>query len=271
METLKSILEYVLALDPVMFSIGPLPIRWYALAYMAGFLIGWRLALYLVRRSQDRPNHDDIDEFLTWAVIGVILGGRLGYILFYQFDLYASAPLEALKIWHGGMSFHGGMIGVITAMFLFSWRHKIPVLRLSDIVATVVPIGLFFGRIANFINGELYGRTTDHPIGLVFPHSDGLPRHPSQLYEAVLEGLVLFTVLMLLRRISFVKNTSGMISGVFLVGYGIARMFVEQFREPDAHLGFIVQGLSMGQILSLPMVICGLVLAGFAYISKKSV
>jgi phosphatidylglycerol:prolipoprotein diacylglycerol transferase len=274
MDVIKLILEFILALDPVMVQIGPLPIRWYSVAYVLGFVLGWRLALYFVKANEVReehPNRSDIDDFLTWAVIGVILGGRLGYVLFYNLETYAHAPLEALKIWHGGMSFHGGMIGVVAAMIAFSMRRKVPLFRLSDIVASVVPIGLFFGRMANFINGELYGRVTDHPIGLIFPHSDGLPRHPSQIYQALGEGAFLFLLLLVVRQSPRAQKYPGVLSGVFLIGYGTARIIVENFREPDSQLGFIIGELSMGQILSVPMVIAGIALILFAHKKQKSV
>jgi len=248
-------------IDPIALEIGPLAIRWYSLAYLAGFLLGWRYALKLCGFSDSkRPNKTDIDDFLPWAVLGVILGGRLGYVLFYQPALYAANPLDALKVWEGGMAFHGGAMGVIIALILYAWKQKIELLRLSDIVCAVVPIGLFFGRIANFINGELYGRTTEQPWGIVFPYVGELPRHPSQLYEAILEGAVLFFILNVLSR---KKLQPGIVTGVFLAGYGAFRMFIEQFREPDAHLGFIVGQISMGQVLSVPMIALGVGVMGY--------
>lgn len=253
---MESILHHI---DPVAFSLGPLVVRWYALAYLAGFLLGWKYCLILVNRDENtRPNATDIDDFLTWAVVGVILGGRLGSVLFYNFDYYVSNPGEIYKIWHGGMSFHGGMLGVLVAMFLFSKRREISIFRLSDVVCAAAPIGLFFGRIANFINAELYGRATDAPWGIIFPGGGDIPRHPSQLYEAFLEGLVLFIILYLLSKSSKVKP--GMISGVFLMLYGLFRALVEFVREPDAHIGLIGDFISMGQILCLPMIVGGLVL-----------
>jgi phosphatidylglycerol:prolipoprotein diacylglycerol transferase len=249
-------------IDPVALQIGPLAIRWYSLAYLTGFLAGWRYALYLCGFQEGKkPNKTDIDDFLPWAVIGVILGGRLGYVLFYQSALYASNPLDAFKVWEGGMSFHGGALGVIAALLIYAWKHKIELLRLSDIVCAVVPIGLFFGRIANFINGELYGRPTDQPWGVVFPMGGEMPRHPSQLYEAVLEGLILFIILNVLAR---KKCEPGIVTGTFLAGYGGFRLFIEQFREPDAHLGFIVAEISMGQLLSVPMIALGVGVIGYA-------
>lgn len=245
-------------IDPVALQIGPLMIRWYALAYLAGFLLAWKYALWIVSRDPgQRPYKEDIDNFVPWAVIGVILGGRIGYVLFYQFDLYAADPLEALKVWHGGMSFHGGALGVIAALFLYSFVHKFSMLRLSDAVCAGVPIGLFFGRIANFINGELFGRVTDVPWAFIFPRGGELPRHPSQLYEAALEGAVLFGILFILIRSSSLRNRPGIVTGVFLGGYGIMRFIVEFFREPDRQIGLYWELFSMGQLLCLPMILFG--------------
>ena len=250
-------------IDPVAFAIGPLVVRWYALAYLAGFLLGWRYCLSLAARNKnERPNAEDIDEFLTWAVIGVILGGRLGYVLFYQLDFYMSAPLEIVKLWKGGMSFHGGVLGVMIAMIFYAKRHDIKLLALSDIVCAAAPIGLFFGRLANFINGELYGRVTMLPWGVEFPGAIG-PRHPSQLYEAVLEGCVLFVLLYQLIRMPGIKT--GTVSGVFLLGYGLFRGLVEFVRAPDAHIGLIGEFISMGQILCLPMIVGGALLIFFIH------
>lgn len=259
---MESLLYHI---DPVAFSVGPLVVRWYALAYLAGFLLGWKYCLILVSRDSDsRPNATDIDDFLTWAVIGVILGGRLGYVLFYNFDYYISNPGDILKIWHGGMSFHGGMLGVLVAMAAFSKKREINVYRLSDVVSAAAPIGLFFGRIANFINAELYGRQTDVSWGILFPGGGDIPRHPSQLYEALLEGLVLFVILYALSKLSKVR--AGLVSGVFLLLYGLFRAIIELVREPDAQIGLIGGVLSMGQILCLPMMIGGAVLI---YLSWK--
>ena len=248
-------------IDPIAFSIGSFGVRWYALAYMAGILLGWRYALWLVRGAQvgERPTRDDIDNFVPYAVLGVILGGRIGYVLFYQSGLYLSDPLSILRVWEGGMSFHGGALGVILALFIFAWQHKIKLLKLSDVVCATVPIGLFFGRIANFVNGELYGRITsfDLPWAFKFPRGGFLPRHPSQLYEAVLEGLLLFIILFFMMRIVSVQKRPGIVTGSFLALYGLFRMIVELYREPDRHLGFYFDFLTMGQILSIPMVLLG--------------
>lgn len=254
---------YYMQMDPVALSIGPLIIRWYALAYLAGFLLGWRYCLSLVsgEKSTSVLNKDSIDDFLTWAIIGVIIGGRLGYVLFYNASYYASEPLEIIKIWNGGMSFHGGMLGVMAAMVLYSAKHKMNVFNLSDVICAAAPIGLFFGRIANFINGELYGMHTGGTWGVVF-NDEIAPRHPSQLYEAFLEGIVLFVILRVL--IKREQARPGVVTGVFLLGYGIFRALVEFVREPDAHLGLIWDVVSMGQILCLPMIIGGTVIILFA-------
>lgn len=244
-------------IDPVALSLGPLQIRWYALAYLAGFLLGWRYCLRLVSGQEVRPHRDDIDDFLTWAIVGVILGGRFGYVLFYNFDYYAANPLDALKVWQGGMAFHGGVLGVMVAMVAYARRSAFSFLRLADVVCAAAPIGIFFGRISNFINGELFGRVTDSPLGMVFPRGGDLPRHPSQLYEAALEGLVLFVILYFLIRNEAVRNKGGVVAGAFLLGYGVFRAFVELFREPDAHIGLYFDVLSQGQLLCVPMVLIG--------------
>ena len=255
----------ILNIDPVAFYIGSWPVRWYALAYLAGFVIGWKYCLSLVSKEGGaRPNAEDIDDFLVWAVVGVILGGRLGYVLFYNFDFYLNNPGEIYQVWKGGMSFHGGMIGVLIAMFAFEKYRQVNVLRLSDIICAAAPIGLFFGRIANFVNAELYGKVTTMPWGVVFPNGGDLPRHPSQLYEALLEGLVLFIVLYLMTRSDKVKD--GMVSGAFLIGYGVFRALIEFVREPDTQIGYIGGMVTMGQLLCLPMIIIGIMI--FIY-SKK--
>ncbi len=244
-------------IDPVALSLGPLEIRWYALAYLAGFLLGWKLVVYLAGLDGDkrRITTEQLDDFLPWAVVGVILGGRAGYILFYQFSSYMSDPLAMFRIWEGGMSFHGGASGMIIAMIIYAWVKKIYLLRLTDLICCAVPIGLFFGRLANFINGELYGRVTTSPLGMVFPYGGPEPRHPSQLYEALLEGLVLTIVMFVLARCEKVRNRPGILSAVFLAGYGVSRIIVEFFREPDVQIGYIAGLFTMGQILCLPMLV----------------
>lgn len=255
---------------PKIGPVGPLPLRWYALAYIFGLLLGWRYMVWAVNKqtlwtpAQGRPSALQLDDYLFYATLGVILGGRLGYVLFYMLpdaasmaDLAAS-PLKVFAIWEGGMSFHGGLAGVIIATVLFARANKIPMWTLGDLVALAAPIGLFFGRCANFINAELYGRATDAPWGVIFP-GQTVARHPSQLYEAVLEGLVLFGVLSWLATQRRALQTPGLIAGVFLAGYGAARICVEFFREPDSQMPEALRGyLTMGMILSLPMVIAGL-------------
>ncbi|MBF0561083.1 MAG: prolipoprotein diacylglyceryl transferase [Alphaproteobacteria bacterium] len=255
-------------IDPVALHLGPLVIRWYALAYIAGLTLGWWFMKFLARRPVGgRPVMTDVqvDDFLTWATLGVVLGGRLGYVLFYKPGFYFSTPLEILYVWHGGMSFHGGLLGVVTALVLYVRRQRLSLLAVGDIVVCAVPIGLFFGRIANFINGELFGRpAVDVPWAMVFPHGGPEPRHPSQLYEATLEGLVLFVVLHLLWRVPAIRARHGTLSGAFLIGYGIARITGEFFRQPDPFLGFLWGGATMGQLLSIPLVIAGLALVAVA-------
>lgn len=242
------------SIDPVAFSLGPVAIRWYALAYLAGFVLGWRLCMRLVRTRTTPPLPQNYDDFLTWAVIGTVLGGRLGYILFYNLPHYFEHPLDALMVWHGGMAFHGGMMGVILAAIIYTRKHKLAFWQFADPLAAVAPIGLFFGRLANFVNGELFGRVTDSPLGMVFPNGGDLPRHPSQIYQAGLEGLILFVVLMFLVKKSDWQNRPGLLSGVFLTGYSLARITGELFRQPDPQLGFLFAGATMGQLLSLPMI-----------------
>lgn len=245
-------------IDPIIFSIGPFALRWYALAYIAGLMLGWKYMCVLIKQSPYKITVEDIDDFIFWATIGIIVGGRLGYVLFYQPGLYLQNPGEILAVWKGGMSFHGGFMGVVVAGILFARKHNIKPLQFADVVACASPIGLFFGRIANFINGELFGRTTDVSWGVVFPRGGPLARHPSQFYEAALEGLVLFLILFVLSRSEAVRNRSGCLTGVFLAGYGTARIIAEFFRQPDVQIGFLSFGTTMGQWLSLPMVLIGL-------------
>jgi phosphatidylglycerol:prolipoprotein diacylglycerol transferase len=247
------------AIDPVAIAIGPLAIRWYALAYIVGLLLGWRYCLSLANRPPGLVRRGDVDDFLVWATLGVVLGGRLGYVLFYKPGYYLGHPLEALYLWHGGMSFHGGALGVSLAVWLFTRSRGIPTLAFADIVATATPIGLLFGRIANFINGELFGRVSDVPWAMIFPAGGPLPRHPSQLYQAFCEGILLFLLLYAAER-GGARRHPGMMTGLFLVGYAVARMSGELFREPDSHLGYILWGTTMGQLLSLPLLIVGLAL-----------
>ena len=247
-------------IDPVAFEIGPLIVRWYALAYIAGILAGWKYCQWLNRRPAGLVPQTALDDFLAWAVLGVILGGRLGYVLFYQPGHFLANPLAILEVWRGGMSFHGGLVGTAIALILFAHARRIPLLALTDLVAAATPIGLGLGRIANFINGELYGRPTDVPWAVVFPAGGPEPRHPSQLYEAMLEGVGLFLLLFVLVRVFEARKWPGLISGVFLLGYGAARIFAEFFREPDPQLGFLWGGATMGQLLTLPMMAGGVAL-----------
>lgn len=247
-------------IDPIIFQIGPFALRWYALAYVFGLVGAWRYGIWLARREPRTVTPQQFDDFLVWATFGVILGGRLGYVLFYQPGYFFAHPLEIPQMWRGGMSFHGGLLGVITAMILFARRHAIPLLGLTDIVAAAAPIGLFLGRLANFINGELWGRVTDAPWGVVFPRAGPLPRHPSQLYESVLEGLVLFTILTVMINAGRARFRPGLTTGVFLIGYALARILVETLREPDSYIGLLAFSTTWGQWLSLPMLGFGLYL-----------
>lgn len=256
-------------IDPVIFQLGPFALRWYSLAYIAGLVGGW---WYMARMTstarlwpQGMPaSRDDIDDLLLWVTLGVVIGGRLGYVLFYNAGYYLANPGAALAVWQGGMAFHGGALGVILAVLLFARKRKIPILSLGDMVAVTVPLGLLLGRLANFINGELWGRVTDVSWGVVFPSGGPLPRHPSQLYEAVLEGALLLAVLNLLVWKFTAFKRPGLLTGLFLIGYGTARALVELVREPDAHIGFLAGGITMGQILSLPMIAAG---AAFVYVA----
>jgi phosphatidylglycerol:prolipoprotein diacylglycerol transferase len=245
-------------IHPVAFEIGPLAVRWYALAYITGILLGWQYAVYLVKRPPYIMERETLDDFIVWVTVGIIVGGRLGYVLFYKPGYYLDNPLEIAFLWRGGMSFHGGMLGVIGAIILFARQRGVSMFALGDIVSAVVPIGLFFGRVANFINGELFGRVADVPWAMVFPHGGPEPRHPSQLYQAALEGIVLFVVLAIVANRVELRRRPGFIGGAFLSGYAIARIVGEFFREPDAHLGFILGPITMGQLLSVPMLIAGI-------------
>jgi len=248
--------------DPVLVTIGPFAIRWYALAYIVGILLGWFYARAIIRAESlwggPAPmTVVDFDDFILWVTLGIILGGRTGYVLFYNLPHFAAHPVEILQLWKGGMSFHGGFVGCVVAVVLFARWRRIPILSLGDITCAVGPIGLFFGRLANFVNGELWGRLTDVPWAMVFPGGGPLPRHPSQLYEATLEGLVLLGVLWFAMRAGALKRP-GLVIGAFAVGYGIARIACEFFREPDPQLGFLWGGLTMGMLLSLPLILAGI-------------
>jgi len=255
-------------IDPIIFQIGPITATWYGFAYMVGFLLGWYLLKKMVGKYSKTITLQHCDDFIIWAMVGVILGGRIGFLLFYRPDFLHSF-FKAIAVWEGGMSFHGGLMGVLVATFLFSNYHKIRFFHLTDFLAYITPIGLFFGRIANYINGELYGRMTTMPWGTIFPTGGPFPRHPSQLYEAALEGVLLFLVLHFVhKRINAFKN-EGMLSGFFLIFYSVFRIIIEYFREPDFNLGLFFSHWTMGQLLSIPMFLFGLYLL-FSY-SKKHV
>jgi phosphatidylglycerol:prolipoprotein diacylglycerol transferase len=248
--------------DPIAIAIGPIAIRWYALAYIGGIVLGWLYARALIKNDRLWGGPAPIallqlDDFILWVTVGIILGGRTGYVLFYNLPFFIQHPAEIFELWKGGMSFHGGFLGCVLAVILFARRHGIALLPLGDVTCAAGPIGLFLGRIANFINGELWGRASDVPWAMVFPNGGPLPRHPSQLYEATLEGLVLFALLFVLVRRGALKRP-GTIIGVFALGYGMIRVFCELFREPDAQLGFLWQGLTMGMLLSLPLMLAGI-------------
>jgi phosphatidylglycerol---prolipoprotein diacylglyceryl transferase len=250
-------------LDPVAVQIGPLAIRWYALAYIAGIVLSWRLMRRLVLLSPVIATHSQVDDFVSWATLGVVFGGRLGYCLFYQPSVYLADPLGILRVWTGGMSFHGGMLGVAIVILLFCRHNGIPVLGFADRLAVCAPIGLGLGRIANFINGELWGRPAPDwlPWAMIFPRADGQPRHPSQIYQALMEGLILFAVMFVVSRREAIRARFGCMTGIFLAGYATARIIGELFREPDEFLGFLAFGATMGQLLSVPMLFAGLWLA----------
>lgn len=260
--------------DPVLVQIGPFAIRWYALAYIAGILLGWRYAVRLIRTprlwgpSGPPMTAEQVDDFVLWATLGIILGGRLGHVLFYTPELIWTDPIEILKVWNGGMSFHGGALGVFAGMIGFSLKNKLDLWRIGDMSAVVVPIGLFFGRVANFINGELWGRPTDGPWGVIFCNpqivetygrcpAGYVPRHPSQLYEAALEGIVLFAVLWFAAYKGRLLERRGVVMGLFTALYGIFRISLENVRQPDAGLENLPLGLTMGIYLSIPMVLFG--------------
>jgi len=245
------------SIDPVILSLGAFEIRWYSIAYVLAFVIGSFLIKKLNHTSLKQLTSQQIDNFFIWAIIGVIVGGRLGYVLFYQFNLFLNEPLYVFKIWTGGMSFHGGLVGMICSIFLFSNKNKINFFYLSDLICIVAPIGLFFGRIANFINTELYGRTTNFAFAMIYPTIDNIPRHPSQLYEALFEGIVLFLILFLYFNIKQKNLITGKISGLFLLFYSIFRFMIENLREPDAHIGLFYGYFSLGQLLSIPIFIFG--------------
>jgi len=243
--------------DPVAFQIMSFEIRWYSLAYIAGIIIGWLLCKKILIQKSDI--NEKFDDYITYLVIGMIIGGRLGYIIFYNFSYYINNFFDIFKVWEGGMSFHGGLIGIIVASILFSKKHNQDSFLYMDLVSLVAPIGIFFGRLANFINSELYGTPTDIPWAVTFIQVDNLSRHPSQLYEAILEGIILFIILMYFKNKDYLKKP-GLISGLFLIFYSIFRFFIEFVRVPDEQLGHLIFELSMGQIISLIFFVIGIIL-----------
>jgi phosphatidylglycerol---prolipoprotein diacylglyceryl transferase len=262
--------------DPVAIAIGPFAVRWYALAYIGGIVLGWLYARKIIRSERLWGGKApftvlDFDDFILWVTLGIILGGRTGYVLFYNLGFFTQHPMEILKLWTGGMSFHGGFLGCVVAVLLFGWKRNISVLSLGDVTCAVGPIGLLLGRVANFINSELWGRAADAsvPWRMVFPNGGPLPRHPSQLYEAGLEGVVLFIVLALMIRGGALKRP-GLIIGAFATVYGLARITGEFFREPDPQLGFLWGGLTMGMLLSVPMILAGIAFIAAARTTRRA-
>ncbi len=256
-------------ISPIALQIGPLAVHWYGIAYVVGILGWWQYSLWLTKKFP-LLNRKIVDDSLSWAIAGVIIGGRLGYVIFYNPAKYMANPFEIFEIWKGGMAFHGGLLGVVIAIAIYSMRRGIYFLTFSDLACCGVPIGLFFGRLANFINGELYGRITDVSWGMIFPQGGPFPRHPSQLYEAFLEGFVLFFILAYGALFTRWPHRRGFLTGIFLGGYGIARILAECFREPDVFLGYFTGGLTMGQILSLPVLGFGLFLTIRAFLRDEN-
>jgi phosphatidylglycerol:prolipoprotein diacylglycerol transferase len=259
--------------DPVLVTIGPLAIRWYALAYIIGILLGWLYARALIRNERNWGGPApltvvDFDDFILWVTLGIILGGRIGYVLFYNAGHFLNHLTEVAQLWKGGMSFHGGFVGCVLAVVLFARWRNISILSLGDLTCAVAPIGLLLGRLANFVNGELWGRPADVPWAMVFPTGGPLPRHPSQLYEATLEGLVLLLVLLMAIRMGALKRP-GLVTGLFAFGYAVARIVCELFREPDAQLGFLWGGLTMGMVLSVPLMLTGLAFIAAALVRPR--
>ena len=256
-------------IDPVAFSVGPLQVHWYGLAYLASFVLVWLVLRVRSRQSWSPLDARQIEDLIYYGALGVVIGGRLGYVIFYQPGRFLADPLWLFRVWEGGMAFHGGLLGVLIAMVIYASRVGVPLLRLTDMGAPAVPIGLFLGRMANFIGQELWGRPTSAWYGMVFPNDPlGLPRHPSQLYEAFLEGILLFVVLMWLSR---KPKPTGFISGMFLLLYGLARFLVEFVREPDAHILTLAFGwMTRGQLLSLPMILIGIGLIGYSWKDRRT-
>jgi phosphatidylglycerol:prolipoprotein diacylglycerol transferase len=253
-----------LGVGPVALDLGFFQLRWYSLAYLAGILVGWWYCLKMLARPGAPMARRHADDMVFYGTLGVILGGRIGYVLFYRPEFYLANPAEIVQLWDGGMSFHGGAAGTSIAMFYLAWKNKLSVLRVHDYVSCVVPIGLFLGRLANFVNGELWGRETDVSWAVMFPTGGPVGRHPSQLYEAGLEGLLLFAILAFLFWRTDARYKPGLLTGVFVLGYGLSRFFVEFYRQPDPGLENLAWGLTMGQTLTLPMILAGLYLIATA-------
>jgi phosphatidylglycerol:prolipoprotein diacylglycerol transferase len=253
-------------IDPVAIHLGPLAIHWYGLMYLFGFLGGWCLLSWRIRTQNTGFNKEQLSDLLFYIALGVVLGGRIGYVLFYDWANTIANPLHIFEIWKGGMSFHGGLLGVVLAAWLYARRYNKSIFEVGDFVAPTIPIGSALGRIGNFINDELWGRTTDVPWGIVFPNAGSVPRHPSQIYEFFLEGIVLFTILFVFTN---KQRPLGSVSGLFLILYGTFRFFVEFFREPDVQIGYVAWGwMTKGQLLSIPMIIIGLMMFVWAYRRK---
>lgn len=249
-------------INPIALEIGPLAIHWYGIMYLAGFFLAWLLGRMRIQSGSTTFNMKDLEDIIFYGVIGVVIGGRLGYVLFYKLGDYIDNPIAIFQVWQGGMSFHGGLLGVLLAMWIFARTRGYKFFQVSDFIAPLIPLGLAAGRIGNFINGELWGRPTDMPWGMIFPNAaDGLSRHPSQLYEMATEGLLLFLIVWIF---SSKPRPTGQVSGVFLIGYGCFRFLVEFTREPDDFLGLLAGGLSMGQLLSIPMIIFGLIILWYS-------
>ena len=248
------------SINPIALSLSFIEIRWYSLAYVFTFIIGSLIIKKLNKRSYNCLSDKQIDSFFVWAVIGVIIGGRIGYVLFYQTNLLLLEPIYVFKIWNGGMSFHGGLIGIIISIYLFSIKNNVNFFYLSDLVSITAPIGLFFGRISNFINTELYGRVTDFPFAIIYPLIDNQPRHPSQLYESFFEGIILFVILFVYFNKNIQKYKKGNISAFFLIFYSIFRFLIEYLREPDYHIGLLYNYFTMGQLLCIPLFFAGLII-----------
>lgn len=256
-------------ISPIIFSIGPVAVRWYSMAYLLGIVIGWVLINRNVKKNHLGLSKENIEDFVFYLTLGIVVGGRLGYVLFYGGNSFWQNPLQVFEVWKGGMSFHGGVLGVIAATWYFSKKINYRFLALTDLIVLYAPIGICLGRLANFINDELWGRITDVPWAVKFPNGGYWPRHPSQLYEAFFEGVVMFTILNFLWRYSWVRSHHGFVSSLFVIFYGIFRISMEQFREPDAQMGFYFKYFTMGQILSVPLIVLGLTVI-YVLVRKKA-